>query len=364
MNINNLTLEEKIGQKFIVGINSNDIDCLYDLIKNYKIGGVILYKKNYTSYSDLINKIKKLKQANKNNKLPLFISIDQEGGRVNRMPEEINNIRNIYDLSSLNDINIIKETADTISKLLYETGINMNFAPVLDIYNESDSKVLYKRCFSNNLETVSNYGISFMNQVKQNNVIPVVKHFPGHGASSKDSHVLLPYITNYNEVLNKHIKPFEEAIKNNCDAIMIGHLIIRKLTSGLPASLSNKFITDYLRIKYNYDRLIITDDIKMNAINILYRFNSFEKAFSSGSDLIMFKYSKGDEKWLNKIIKKAQLGLLDINEIDKSVKRIQNIKSKYKIDDNIDFKGCDIMKINSKIDKINNYYNEVKNGKK
>ena len=92
MNIENLSLEEKIGQMFMVGINSNNIDSLYKLISEKKIGGVILYKKNYSSYDDMLKVIKKLKEANKNNKIPLFISIDQEGGRVNRMPKEIENL--------------------------------------------------------------------------------------------------------------------------------------------------------------------------------------------------------------------------------------------------------------------------------
>lgn len=365
MNINNLSLEEKIGQMFMVGINSNNIDCLYKLIEENKVGGVILYKNNYSSYEELLNTVKKVKSANKNNKIPLFISIDQEGGRVNRMPKELSNIKNIYDLVSLDNIKLIRESADVISRMLVESGINMNFAPVLDIDNDSNSNVLFKRCFSNNLDIVSKYGICYMKQMQHNNLISVVKHFPGHGSSVRDSHFFVPYIKNYEEILNKHIIPFEKAIENGCDAIMVGHLVIKNLTKGLPASISKEFIENYLRKRYNYDGLIITDDIKMGSVNLIYKFVALEKAFSSGSDIILFKYNNGDEKLINKIVDKVKKGEINISNINKSVDRILTMKEKYKINDNIDCVGCNIERINREINKINSVYDEVVNdGKK
>ncbi len=107
--ISNLSLEEKIGQMFMFGINKNNTDGIIKLIKENKIGGVILYKKNYTSYEEMLDLIKKLREANKQNKIPLLIAIDEEGGRVNRMPPEFKNLKSIYRFSELKDINIIKE---------------------------------------------------------------------------------------------------------------------------------------------------------------------------------------------------------------------------------------------------------------
>jgi len=358
MNIKDLTLEEKVGQMFMFGTNSKDVDCLYNLISKYKIGGVILYKNNYSSYEELINIIKNLKKANQNNKIPLFIAIDQEGGRVNRLPKEVVNIKNIYDLSLLNDIKVIEDSADVISKLLIKSGINMNFAPVLDIYNETDSNVLYKRCFSKDVDVVSEYGVKYMKKVQSNKVIPVVKHFPGHGASSKDSHFAIPYVKNSKEVLEKHIVPFECAIANGADAIMVSHLVIKKITNGLPASLSRKFINDYLRKKYNYEGLIITDDIRMGAVRLLYGFIALNKAIVSGSDIILYKYHNGDEKVINETVAKIKKGKIDFEVIDRSVDRILKIKNKYNINDNIDLKGCNLPDINKKIRDINKKYEE------
>lgn len=364
MNIDELSLEEKIGQMFMVGINSNDVSCLYNLIEKNKIGGVILYKNNYSSYDELISIVKKLKKSNRNNKIPLFISIDQEGGRVNRMPKEIINIKNVHDLVSLNDIKLIIKSADIISKMLLKSGINMNFAPVLDIDNNSNSKAFFKRCFSDDRDIVSKYGICYMKQMQDNNVISVVKHFPGHGSSCRDSHFFVPYVKDYQEILNKHIIPFERAIENGCDAIMVGHLVIKKFTKGFPASISKEFINNYLRERYNYDGLVITDDIKMGSVNLIYRFVALEKAFISGSDIILFKYNDGDEKLINKIVDKVKKNYIDIANINKSVDRILKIKKKYKINDNIDFDGCDIEKINKEISKINDIYDKGANCEK
>jgi len=367
MNIDNLSLKEKIGQMCIVGINSNKIEPLYNLIKESKIGGVILYKKNYSSYEELINVVKSLKEANKGNKIPLFISIDQEGGKVNRMPNVFSNVKNVYDLSYVSDIKLIRRASDVSSKMLVESGINMNFAPVLDIYNElnSSSKVLFKRCFSDDVNIVSKFGTCYMKQMQRNNIIPVVKHFPGHGSSSKDSHIFIPYIKDYDEILNKHILPFEEVIKNGCDAIMIGHLVIKNLTEGLPASISRNFILNYLRNRYSYNGVVITDDIKMGSVSLFYKFTAFEKAFSSGSDIILFKYNNGDEKVINRIVDKVNNGKISIKDINNSVDRILKLKEKYKINDDIDFVGCNVEQINKEINSINRNYEEgIKNGKK
>ena len=128
-----LSLEEKVGQMFMFGVNDRNTDGIIELIKKYKIGGVILYKRNYSDYNDMLNLIKRLREANKDNKVPLLIAIDEEGGRVNRMPKEFNNLKSIYRFSKLNNQNVIKEYASVISKELSGSGINMNFAPVVDI---------------------------------------------------------------------------------------------------------------------------------------------------------------------------------------------------------------------------------------
>ena len=355
MNINELSLEEKIGQKFIFGVNSNNIDIIIELIKNYYIGGVILYKNNYNSYQEMLDIIKLFKNANKDNKIPLFIAIDQENGKVNRLPSEIHPIKNINDISK-NSKELVKDVADITAKILYKSGINMNFAPVLDIDNGSRSKALYKRCFYGDIDDISECSRIYVDAFRQNKVLAVVKHFPGHGATTVDSHFMVPYVYNYKEVLNKHIIPFENAIKNDVDAMMVGHLVVRNLTYGWPASASNKFIKDYIRDKYNYDNLIITDEVSMLSNKLLYRYDKYlEKVFICDNDLILVKIKNINEGYS---IIERYTEILNKNkdlysQIDKSVKRLLRIKKEYEINDSVNYKGIDVDKINEKIDKIN-----------
>lgn len=355
--INDLTLEEKIGQMFMFGVNSKNVDGIISLIKNYKIGGVILYKKNYDSYEEMLNLIRKFKTANKDNKIPLFIAIDEEGGRVNRLPNEITNIKNIYQTSLTGNIDLIKEHAQIISNILFSTGINMNFAPVLDIYNNSNNNVLKKRCFSDNLDIVEEFGISYMKVMQDNNIIPVVKHFPGHGSTRKDSHIFLPYVFNYKCILNKHIIPFKTSVNSGCDAIMVSHIVIRKLTKLLPTSLSKDFVKKYLRENYNYNNLVITDDIRMKPINLFYKNISLKKAFNSENDIVLFKYKDNDNKTIDKVISMAKNGKISEKKINESFLRILKIKNKYKINDNIENCEHNIEKINKTIQKFNDKIN-------
>lgn len=351
MDYSNLSLEEKIGQKFIFGVNSDNIDCIINLIKRCYISGVILYKKNYNGYDEMLNVIKKLKKANESNRIPLFIAIDQEGGKVNRMPNEIHNIKNIYDISKGSDL-LVKNVASVINRMLNDSGINMNFAPVIDIYNNSNSKALYKRCFYGDYDEVIKNAKNYLNNTKD--IISVVKHYPGHGASVFDSHFFVPFVFDYKSILKKHIIPFEEAIKNDVPAIMVGHLVIRKLTKGLPASISKKFIDDYLKDKFN--GLIITDEINMLKRNLLYRYIFLKKVLMSPSDIILVKIKDFNEGMMiiNKYTEILKNNTECNNLLDNSVNKILKIKKKYNVNDNINYDGVDIDEINKIIDNINN----------
>jgi len=345
MKVKDLTILEKVGQKFIFGVNSHNIDVIINLIKKYHIGGVILYKKNYRNYDEMVSVIKRLKEANKDNKIPLFISIDQEGGRVNRMPSEIKNIKNLYDVSKVSS-DLVYESAKLTGKMLKSGGINMNFSPVIDIYDKKN-KALYKRCFHSD---ISLNGKKYVSGLKENDVISVIKHFPGHGSSRMDSHFITPYVFDYKGILDKHIVPFEEIIKSGVDAVMLGHLTIRKLTYGLPASISSKFIFKYLKENNKFRGLIITDEINMLSRNLLYRFIYLKKAFLSGSDIILVKLNNSGVSMIEKCIKYA---LKNIDLLDESVERIINFKKKYNITDG-EFEGINIELLNDEIDKLNN----------
>ena len=356
ISLDELSTEEKLGQMMMVGFNGNKINSrIKDLVLKYKVGGFILYKKNFDTYEQMIQIIRELKELNSQNKIPLFIAIDQEGGRVNRMPSEIKNLPSAYKIAQTGDPEIAKEAAQIIGEMLYNSGINMDFAPVLDIKRFKSKHAIGDRCYSENEEDVEKYGLETMKQITANHVISVIKHFPGHGLTDKDTHLFLPVVKkSMKEIEKEDIVPFKKAIEQGTDAIMVGHLIIRAMSKTLPASLSRIFIGKYIRKKLRFNGLVITDDLKMKAIRFVYGYRlAVRQAFTSGSDIVMFRFDYKDEKnAIKQAYNMAKNGQIKISRLNRSVKRILKVKEKYAISDTREFNGINIEDINNRIQKI------------
>lgn len=351
-----LSIEEKIGQMLIITLQEQEITKeTIELIKKYKIGGVILYKKDYNNYNEMLEKINKIKSINSQNPIPLFISIDQEGGRVNRMPREIKNLKSAKKVASTGDIDLVKQSAEIISKMLKSFGISMDYAPVLDIKRFEEGHAIGDRCYGENKKDVSKYGVEFMKEMSEQGVLSVVKHFPGHGATRKDSHISLPIVRKSKEELEiDDMVPFKQAIKNGVDGIMVSHILIKDMDKRHPASLSKKIIHKYLIEKFKYKGLIITDDLKMLAVRLRYLpAKAVELAIDAGNDMIMIglKY-KTIEKVIKSISKKVEKGKISEKAIDKSVDKIIKMKQKYNVNDE-QISGLDIQKINKEIEELN-----------
>lgn len=351
-----LSLEEKIGQMLIITLKEKKItNKTIEFIQKYKIGGIILYKDNYSSYQEMIDLINELKEINSVNEIPIFITIDQEGGRVNRMPPEILNIKNASAIASTKDIMKVRKSANIIGRMLKSIGVSVNFAPVLDIKRFADKHAIGDRCYGENKEDVSKYGIEFMNELSKQGVLPVIKHFPGHGATTKDSHFNLPYVNIDKEILEKEdMYPFEKAIENGAEAIMVGHIVIKDIDSKYPTSLSKKIINDYLKEKNKFNGLIITDDLKMLAIRLRYSMSkAVELAINAGNNMVMIGLSYEEiEKVIHNTAKKVEKGKISEKSINESVDKIIKMKQKYNVNDE-PISGIDIKKINEEIEELN-----------
>ncbi len=307
----NLTLREKIGQMLIIKIQGKEItNETKRMIEEYKVGGIILYRKNYDTYEEMINLINEIKKINhESGNIPLFISIDQEGGRVNRMPRELKNIKSAGKLVAKDNIEIIEQAGMVTAQMLKESGFNMDYAPVLDIQRFEDGHAIGDRCYGKNAEEVSKNGIQIMKELANGGVIPVIKHFPGHGLTKKDSHFFLPVIDAKIEDLEKEdVLPFK----------------------------------------------VMTDDLKMRAISLRYGYvKATMKACKAGADIIMIGAPHNTViHAIHKIEKNVKNKKIDINQIDKSVEKIIKLKEKYNITDE-PAKGCNIEQINKKIAEIN-----------
>jgi hypothetical protein len=185
-----MSLEEKIGQMFIVGFEGYETDDeIKELIQKRYVGGIIFFDRNIKNAENLLQLMNSLKSLNQNNKAPLFMSVDEEGGRVSRLPKEIKKFPSSMNIGKVNDEEYSLKVGEVTGEKLKAFGFNMNFAPVLDIYSNPKNKVIGDRAFGVNPERVKNLGVATMKGLENEGVIPVVKHFPGHGDTLEDSHL-------------------------------------------------------------------------------------------------------------------------------------------------------------------------------
>ncbi|QBD85513.1 beta-N-acetylhexosaminidase [Clostridium tetani] len=353
--LNSMTLDEKIGQLFIVGFDGYEANKnIESLIKKNHVGGVILFSHNIENAHQLMKLTNSLKSINLHNKTPLFISVDEEGGRVSRMPKELEKLPSNKIIGEINNSNLSYNIGKIISKELTCLGFNMNFAPILDINSNPQNPVIGDRSFGNNIDLVTRLGVKTMEGLREGNIIPVVKHFPGHGDTSVDSHVGLPLINHDMKRLKEfELIPFKEAINNNADVVMISHILLPKIDSSYPATMSKTIIKDVLRNDLKFNGVVITDDMTMSAITKNFDIsNAAIKSINAGSDIILICHGYDNEmSTINSIKEAVRNNIITEDKINESVYRILKLKEKYKIsNDTVD--NIDVDKINSEIKSI------------
>lgn len=350
--INAMTLDEKIGQMVIVGIEGYNLNNnTKSLIEKYKVGGIVLFGSNIQGSEQLLDLVNSLKKENLKNKIPLFLSVDEEGGKITRMPKEFKRFPNNKAIGKINDMELSNNIGRTIGDEIKSFGFNMDFAPVLDINSNPKNPVIGSRSFGANPDVVSNLGIETMKGIQSENVIPVVKHFPGHGDTSVDSHIGLPTVNNdLNRLQSFELIPFAEAIEKSADAVMIAHILLPKIDKENPSSMSKIIITDILRADLKFNGVVITDDMTMGAITKNYNISKAAiKSVEAGSDVILVCHGYENEiKVINDLKDAVSKGEISEQRIDESVYRILKLKGKYNLNDNI-IDSIDVDRINNKI---------------
>lgn len=336
---NSLSLREKINQMFILGLEEDFLNEKSNLAKllNQGLGGVILFARNIKTYEQCKKLNTDVKQISK---VAPFISIDQEGGLVDRFIN-IDDSHQVEFLSPMllgltENPQIISKHSQIKAKLLKILGFNMNFDPLLDVNTNSENPIISIRAISDKTDEVCKYAPFIYKSQQEVGIIPVVKHFPGHGEASIDSHFNMPKINLKKEELeNIHIKPFIESINNGIEAIMVAHVNYSAFDSdsAIPASLSENLIKNYLIKELNFKGIIISDDMTMGGVTKGFsKTDAVKKAILAGVNLFIYQHS--DDETINIIDTIENLvitGEIKEEYINNSVMKILELKNNYSL---------------------------------
>lgn len=330
-----MTLEEKIAQLFIVDFyvmtktyqEKEYTQGMDEFLRKYPVSGVIYFSENIETADQVIKMNAALSTVSQ---IPLFISVDEEGGIVSRLGNANIGVTHLPDAATLGTENTTDEVYAYAFKLGNEIkilGFNMDFAPVLDINTNPDNPVIGKRAFGQDAETVSSYSLAFYKGLSDAGIIATGKHFPGHGDTTTDSHTQLTSIEHSIErIQDIELVPFKNAINESIPAIMVAHINTPNISDdGLPASLSPFLISDVLRGDLAFDGLVVSDSLRMKAITDYYQPTQVGVMFlKAGGDLILIP--DDFEATYQGILDAVKANDITEERIDESVKRILTAK--------------------------------------
>ncbi|MCY8266447.1 glycoside hydrolase family 3 protein [Bacillus haynesii] len=355
--VSSMSLEEKIGQMLMPdfrnwkkkgessakGLTEMN-DEVAGIIQKYRLGGVILFAENVTGTEQTVRLTDGLQKASPD--IPLFITIDQEGGIVTRLESGTNLPGNMAVGASSSSKNAFR-SGKIIGKELASLGINVNFSPVLDVNNNPDNPVIGVRSFSSKPELTSKLGIQMMKGLQDEQMIATAKHFPGHGDTAVDSHYGLPLVSHDEKRLRSvELAPFQKAIAAGIDMIMTAHVqfpafddtTYKSKKDGedimVPATLSKKVMTDLLRKDLGFKGVVVTDALNMKAVSDNFgQEEAVVMAVKAGVDIALMpaqvtslETEKNLARVFEALLTAVKKGEIPIEQIDQSVERILRLK--------------------------------------
>lgn len=305
-------MKKDLGQLIITGLSGTQLlSEEAKFLESENIGGVVLNECNFESpaqLAELINNIQKCREE-----YPLFIAVDHEGGRNSSFGAPFSKLPPALDLVLLDSPKIIYHVTKIMADELSAVGVNLNLAPVCDILESEESKLIGDRAYGRDPETVSKYISSVIRGLQTNGVMSCAKHFPGHGGTQKDSNVDLPIIKKSLAELRGHeFIPFVKAIKSRVEFVMMGHLVVEGIDPERPCSLSDKAY-QLIRSEMKYNKIICTDEMRMGAIANKYSpEEAAVMAVNAGADVLVYRE-----------LEAAQVALEALQEAVK-IKKIKN----------------------------------------
>lgn len=352
----NLTLVEKIGQLVLVGLDGTEAEGdIVELIQTYKIGGVVLKNKNFETILQAQSLINTLKSANLGNVVPLFIAISEETGRGNQLPKDLRNLPAMKFIAENADKTVIYETQDVMAGILRKLGINMNFAPLLDMGGMVEGIPLGDRCISlNNSTAVATTAVQTLNAYKANGVISVPKYFPGHTSTQGDrSNITIPYTKkSLTKMEQFDLVPFKYVIDEGVETMLIGNIHMARLNLFTPSTMSNRVITKLLKNRYKFEGISIADDLCSTCIKVQYGIkDAARKALMAGNDMIIIGEAAKAKAVLEDLEKQVQKGNIDEKTVELRTQKILDLKNKYNLNDE-EVPNINLEEENEKIDRL------------
>ena len=341
------SLEKKIAQMLMIGFDGYHIEKNHQIaeaVSKYNLGGVVLFDLEQKDYQ--LKNIKSPRQVQKLikdlqslSKQKLLIGIDYEGGQVNRLKKEYGFPQTYCHkyFGDLNDVSFTYEQSLLMASTLSELGINLNLAPVVDLNRNPENPIIGKkeRSFSQNPEVVISHAGQFIKAHAKSGILACIKHFPGHGSSTSDSHLGFVDVTEtWSDI---ELLPYKKLIsEDNVDCIMTAHVFCRNIDPSYPATLSKVFSDEILRGELGFKGVIISDDLNMAAIKNNYAFEeSLQLAINAGVDILLISYNENykEKLFINliKIIKSlVEEGSISKERIHESFNRVSALKNKLK----------------------------------
>lgn len=324
-----MDLKSKIGQLLMVGfegtrLSKEEAHRLSDL----RIGGVILFKRNLATPGQihrLTHDLQKLSSAGQ----PLLIGIDQEGGRVARLPKPFTHLPAAADLGKTDSVELAYAYGEVLGKELRAVGINVDFAPVLDVLTNPKNPVIGDRSFGTSPTLVSKMGLAVIAALQDQGIVACGKHFPGHGDTSADSHEELPVVGLGKDRIHEiELRPFFHAAENRLKSMMTAHVLYPSLDPDRPATLSEKIIQKILRQEMKFDGVVFSDDLEMKSITSRHSIGEAAvMAISAGVDICLVCHSHtAQAEAAVALLSAVEKGKLNETRIDHSVERILRLK--------------------------------------
>jgi len=330
-----LSLEQKIGQRFLSGIPGTRVtERTRRLVRDGYLGGVLLTRQNVAGREQLARFTAELQELARQNRpaIGLLVAVDQEGGRVTRLDlDRLSRFPPPHDWAGYGDPYYIEAVAYITAREALGLGCNLNLAPVLDLYALGDGTVIGDRSMGAEAAQVASLGLAYLAGARRAGMAAAIKHFPGHGRTVVDTHQRLAVLDVDEQTLwSQDLLPFRMAIEDNVEAVMTAHILYPRLDPDFPVTLSEKILRGLLRGRLGFEGVVISDDIEMGALAANFPPREIlKRAFLAGVDIILAVGGLDALKLIGEVKSLLGSGELSEEQIEEGVRRVLRLKARH-----------------------------------